>query len=76
MSNLPQISGKKLVSIFQKDGWYLVSQKGSHIKLRKDSKPVGKTTIIVPNHKVIKKGTLTGILKDSGMNLEKLRKLL
>lgn len=30
-----------------KDGWYPVSQKGSHVKLRHDSKP---GTIIFPNH--------------------------
>ncbi len=76
MSNLPQISGKELIKAFKKDDWYVVGQKGSHIKLRKDLKPIGKATIIIPNHKVIKKGTLTGILKDSGMSLEKLKKLL
>lgn len=76
MSNLPQVSGEKLVIAFKKDGWYLVGQKGSHIKLRKDLKPIGKSTIIIPNHKIIKKGTLTGILKDSSMSLEKLKSLL
>lgn len=33
--------------ILLKDGWYPVSQKGSHVKLRHDSKP---GTIIFPNH--------------------------
>lgn len=76
MPILPQISGKKLIKAFLKDGWYIVHQKGSHIKIRKDFKPVGKTIIIVPNHKILKKGTLSGILKDSGLTLEKLKKLL
>jgi len=76
MSNLPQISGKKLTKAFQKDGWYVVGQKGSHIKLQKDLKPIGKNTIIIPNHRIIKKGTLAAILKDSRMGLEKLKKLI
>lgn len=76
MSKLPQVSGKELVKVFIRDGWYNVSQKGSHIKLRKDLKPIGRRTIIIPQHKVIKKGTLSGILKDSGVDLEKLKSLL
>lgn len=73
MPKLPQVSGKKLVKAFLKDGWVKVGVKGSHVKLRKYLKPVGKKTIIVPQHKVLKKGTLTGILKDSAIPLEKLK---
>lgn len=76
MPKLPQISGKELVKAFLKDGWFKVSQKGSHIKLRKNLKPQGKATVIIPLHRTLKKGTLSGILKDSGMSLEKLRRLL
>ena len=68
MPKLPQISGRELVKVFIKDGWYKVSQKGSHVKLKKDFKPVGRATIIIPQHKVLKKGTLSGILKDSRMS--------
>ncbi len=76
MSKLPQVSGKELTKAFIRDGWYNASQKGSHVKLRKDRKPIGRATIIIPQHKVIKKGTLSGILKDCGMSLEKLQSLL
>lgn len=76
MAKLPQISGKELVKVFKKDGWIEVSQKGSHIKLIKTFKPIGKTNIIIPNHKIIKKGTLSRILKDSGITIEKLKSLL
>jgi predicted RNA binding protein YcfA (HicA-like mRNA interferase family) len=76
MSNLPQVSGRELTKAFLKEGWYLASQRGSHVKLRLDLKPVGKATVIIPQHKVIKKGTLGRILKDGGMTLEKLKKLI
>lgn len=74
MPKLPQVSGAKLIKILLKDGWDVVSQKGSHVKLRKYTGPIGKQTIIVPNHKVIKKGTLSGILRDSNLDLKKLTK--
>ncbi|KKP46052.1 MAG: hypothetical protein UR37_C0012G0004 [Microgenomates group bacterium GW2011_GWC1_33_28] len=56
MPKLPQISGWKIVKLLQKEGWILVSQKGSHVKLSKDL-GLGKTLVIVPQHKVLKKGT-------------------
>jgi len=76
MGRLPQISGKGLTRVFKRDGWIEASQKGSHLKLVKYRKPIGKTTIIIPQHKVIKKGTLSRILKDSKLTVEKLKKLL
>jgi predicted RNA binding protein YcfA (HicA-like mRNA interferase family) len=61
MGNLPQISGKKLISFLTKLGYKKMSQKGSHVKLMLD---IGGTVhhIIIPNHKVIAKGTLNDIL--------------
>ena len=76
MGKLPQVSGKDLTRVFKKDGWIKVGQKGSHLKLVKYRKPIGKTTIIIPQHKVIKKGTLSRILKDGNLTVEKLKKLL
>ena len=37
----------ELYRILIKDGWYPISQKGSHVKLKHDNKP---GTIIFPNH--------------------------
>ena len=76
MSKLPQISGWQLTKVLKKDGWVEVSQKGSHQKLIKQFTPVGKSVVIVPQHKTIKKGTLAQILKDASLSVEKLRKLL
>jgi len=76
MSKLPQVSGKQLTRAFLKDGWIKVGQKGSHLKLIKYYQPIGRATIIIPQHKVIKKGTLSRILKDGKLTVEKLKKLL
>ena len=68
MPKLPQISGWKVVKLLQKEGWEVVSQKGSHMKLSKDS-DLGKVTVIIPQHKVLKKGTLSSILKMSNLKI-------
>lgn len=73
MPKLPVVSGKDLVKIFAKLDFVFVSQQGSHIKMKH---PDGRTAII-PNHKVIKKGTLKkGILNPLNISVEELLKFL
>ena len=56
------ISGKQVVKILcRKFGFYFISQKGSHVKLRK--KVTGREiTTIVPLHRELAFGTLKGVL--------------
>jgi len=56
------ISGKQVIKILCREfGFYFISQKGSHVKLRK--KVVGKEiTTIIPLHKELASGTLKGVL--------------
>lgn len=75
MPKLPQISGKVLVKALIKDEWIQVSQRGSHVKVMKRFQ-IGKATLVIPQYKIIKKGTLSTILKDAGMSVEKLKELL
>jgi predicted RNA binding protein YcfA (HicA-like mRNA interferase family) len=76
MPKLPVVSGKETMKALGKFGFYQVGTKGSHNKLRKSV--AGKTiTVIVPNHKTIKPGTLrNGILKTAGLSVDEFRKLL
>ena len=69
-----QISAKELIKILNKLGYAYINQKGSHIKLRKQ-KPSRKT-IIVPNHKFIRPGTLNNILKSVEISQNDLEKML
>ena len=56
---------KKVIKALENDGWEFVSQKGSHMKYRKGTK-----VCIVPNHKGdIPKGTLSNIVKSTGIKL-------
>lgn len=56
----------ELYRLLTRDGWYSVSQKGSHIKMQHPNKP---GTIIFPNHgsQEIGKGLESKILKDAGI---------
>jgi predicted RNA binding protein YcfA (HicA-like mRNA interferase family) len=56
----------ELYRILLKDGWFVVSQSGSHVKLRHELKS---GTIIFPNHgsQEIGKGLEKRILKDAGI---------
>ena len=56
---------KELKKILKDDGWYAVTQKGSHIQYEHQYKR-GKVTI--PDHNGdIPKGTLSSILKQAGL---------
>ena len=55
-------SGKQVIKILCRDfGFYFVSQKGSHVKLKKEVHDKEVTTI-VPIHKELSRGTLKGVL--------------
>ncbi len=69
MSKIPSLSYDKVIKALQRDGWVVVRQRGSHIRLQKH---VEKETlkIIVPAHKPIKRSTLSHILKQARITLE------
>ena len=71
---LPTISGQEILKILKKEGFVVISQKGSHIKVRKENPPAEKITLIIPNHKTLKRGTLRAILKQANISIEKLHK--
>jgi len=56
----------KLYKLLIKDGWYAVSQKGSHVKMKHGTK---QGVIIFPNHgsQEVGKGLEKKILKDAGI---------
>ncbi len=65
MPKLPVLSGKKVVKALAKFGFELDHQTGSHLILRQKKCPYRRVS--VPNHKVIAKGTLNEIIKETGL---------
>lgn len=66
---LPQVSGKDVIKILCRNGFVVVRQKGSHVRLEKNAAE-GTIKITVPFHPVLKKGTLHQIVKASGLKEE------
>jgi len=71
VAKIPQISGKTAVKIFSKIGYSVIRQKGSHIRLHHASKK----PLTVPNHKIIGKGLLRKLLRDSELTIDEFLKL-
>ncbi|MBU1077897.1 MAG: type II toxin-antitoxin system HicA family toxin [Spirochaetes bacterium] len=75
MSKVPSLSYIKVIKALQRDGWTVVRQRGSHIRLQKRLK-TELLKIIVPAHKPIKRSTLSHIIKQAKMSLDHFLKLL
>lgn len=74
VSFLPVITPKRLLRILNRIGFKEIHRKGSHIVLQH---LIDKRMTVVPFHcKDIPKGTLKSILKDIGIGIEELKKLL
>jgi predicted RNA binding protein YcfA (HicA-like mRNA interferase family) len=73
MSELPVISGFEAVSALKKAGWKVARQRGSHIILVKKGEI---SSLSVPNHKTLDRGTLRSLIRKSGLSLEEFIKLL
>jgi predicted RNA binding protein YcfA (HicA-like mRNA interferase family) len=55
MPSLPKLSGRAVAKAFQKGGWQLARQKGSHMIMVKDG---SWATLSIPDHREIAPGTL------------------
>lgn len=60
MPPLPVLNGRELVQIFVALGWEIARQRGSHIVLVKDGHLA---TLLVPDHRVVAKGTLRSLVR-------------
>jgi predicted RNA binding protein YcfA (HicA-like mRNA interferase family) len=75
MPKLPSVSGERVVKALKLAGFVQLRQKGSHISLEKRS--AGSTwKTVVPMHSEVAKGTLSDILKQSGLTLTEFLELL
>ena len=75
MSKVPSLNFHHLINALKRDGWVVVRQKGSHIRLQKHF-PDEVLKIIVPAHLPIKRSTLAHILKQARLTVDHLDELL
>jgi predicted RNA binding protein YcfA (HicA-like mRNA interferase family) len=58
------VSGAEAGRALQRLGFVVQRQTGSHLILRKDNR-----TVVVPQHKPLKPGTLKGVIEQAGLTL-------
>jgi len=73
MAKLPRISGMEGVKAFNKAGWFVARQTGSHIIM---VKPGSDVTLSVPGHKELDRGTLRKLIKLAGLTVDEFVELL
>lgn len=75
MSKVPSVNYQQVINALHRDGWIVVRQKGSHIRLQK--RVLNETLkLIVPAHRPIKRSTLSHILKQARFPVERFIELL
>jgi predicted RNA binding protein YcfA (HicA-like mRNA interferase family) len=61
------VTGRKVVKAFRSFGWEVVRRKSSHIILVKEGE---NTTLSVPDHNPVAKGTLRSLIRSAGLTVE------
>lgn len=67
MSKLPIVSGAQCIKALEKIGFIVTRQRGSHIILVREEP---KTTVTVPNHDELDRGTLRAIIRQVDLTVE------
>jgi len=75
MSKVPSLNYDQLVRALSRDGWRVIRQRGSHIRMEKR---LAEETlkITVPAHEPIKRSTLSHLLKEARIQVVQLLALL
>jgi len=69
MPKLPRISSKEAIRSLERLGFEQVRQTGSHVVMKKVTED-GLVGCVIPMHRELKVGTLTGILKQAQVTVE------
>jgi predicted RNA binding protein YcfA (HicA-like mRNA interferase family) len=75
VSVVPELGYEKIIAALRRDGWVVVRQKGSHIRLQKNL-PDELLKLTIPAHRPVKRSTLSHILKQARIELEDFLRIL
>ena len=67
MPPVPLLPPSDVIKMFQRLGWQIVRQKGSHIIM---TKPGHIATLSIPNHQEVARGTLCSLIAKAGLTVE------
>jgi predicted RNA binding protein YcfA (HicA-like mRNA interferase family) len=69
MPKLPRISSQEAIRVLERLGFVKARQTGSHVVMKKMT-PEGEIGCVVPMHRELKVGTLSGVLKQARITPE------
>jgi predicted RNA binding protein YcfA (HicA-like mRNA interferase family) len=75
MPKAPSISGEQAVKCFERLGYQVIRQRGSHIRMHHKFDK-GKKPITIPLHNTLGKGLLHKLIRDAHISIEELTNLL
>lgn len=64
MPAVPLLKPSQVIKTFEKLGWEVARQKGSHIIMTKEGHPA---TLSIPNHREVARGTLRSLISKAGI---------
>ena len=67
MTRLPVVSGAEEVRKFERAGWVVARQKGSHVMM---TRPGTMTTLSVPQHRELDRGLVRALVRAAGLTVE------
>ena len=73
MAKLPVVSGADAVKVFQRAGWRVDRQRGSHVILLRAGSIA---SLSVPQHPELAPGTLRALIRAAAMSVEEFTALL
>jgi predicted RNA binding protein YcfA (HicA-like mRNA interferase family) len=73
MPRLPRVSGREAVEAFERAGFEVSRQRGSHVILTKPRHPA---TLSVPQHPELAVGTLRALIRQAGLTVDQFLVLL
>jgi predicted RNA binding protein YcfA (HicA-like mRNA interferase family) len=72
MGQLANISGKEAVRAFERAGWSVRGQVGSHVMMTRDGI---RANLSVPHHKELSVGTLRKLIRAAGLTVDEFLEL-
>lgn len=73
MTRLPVVSGAQAVKAFERAGWRVDRQRGSHVVMLK---PGHIASLSIPQHRELAPGTLRALIRAAGMDTDAFAALL
>lgn len=67
MPPTPVLSGAQVVRAFERFGWRIARQRGSHIVMLKEGEVV---SLSIPNHREVAKGTLRSLIRSANLTVD------